>query len=443
MMAAMGNNPDFYPYLTKVGAMMSYTDARGKAVKISDAVFGCEPNSPITILEAANIAYEWEWNLSAGDQVNTKLSAFRQALSRALSEEFVDYVNSLGLKDENSKPLTINRDGKTGSYVDYYEKKMKESLEWYLNNLGKDTLTWFLKDGESYADAYIKGDYYKEGRGMMGGPGGAGAPGGPSGGAPGGYLGGPGGNGDAGGPGAAGGAGGPGGVGGMEMTGGPPDMAGGPPGMGGGTTSTVKPTTPNGKDLSSWITIRKDPSGRWTADFKIVDWINYAGRSKTSPSFDDLDLAQTENQEFGDADQDYRHWDIFILNALTGKHYNELKAAWTSKDTKHASYDALIADYKKDLAEVEAGDEFGRNIVKLYNPERYILDKNTEMPRHVRIINGTKDTDTSRMVSLNCYTEFVMRGVDTTLAWSWDEGHVGADPLNTTFTAWLDGICKK
>jgi hypothetical protein len=47
------------------------------------------------------------------------------------------------------------------------------------------------------------------------------------------------------------------------------------------------------------------------------------------------------------------------------------------------------------------------------------------------------------MVSLNCYTEFVMRGVDTTLAWSWDEGHVGADPLNTYFTAWLEGILKK
>jgi hypothetical protein len=439
MMAAMGNNPDFYPYLEKVGAIMSYADTKGKAVRISDAVFGCEPNSPITSLEVANIAYEWEWGLATDDNVNTKfLSPFRKTLSGPMAEQYVDYVNSLGLKNKAGKLLTIDEGGKTGSYVDYFNKQLIASLEWYLNNLGKDTLTWFAQNGESYAEAYIKGHYYKAGRGM-GGPGG-GPPGGRSGGdgggrgdAPGGgYLGGPGGAGDsraADGP--------------PDRGSGPPDMEGGPPGMGRSTASTEKPTAPNGKDLSSWITIKKDSSEHWTADFKLGDWINYAGRSKTNPSFDDLDLAQTENQEFGDADQDYRHWDVFILNALTGKKYDQLKAAWTSKDTKHSDYDALVADYKKDLAQVLAGDEFGRNIVKLYNPERYILDKKTEMPKHVRIINGTKDTDTSRTVSLNCYIEFVMRGVDTTLAWSWDEGHVGADPLNTSFTAWLDGICKK
>jgi hypothetical protein len=438
MMAAMGNNPDFYPYLEKAGAVMSYRDKSGKLVKISDAVFACEPNSPITNLESVDMAYEWEWNLSTGDQVNSKLTPFRHALSKALAEEYIDFINGLGMKDEKGNSLTINKDGKTGSYVDYYSKQMKESLEWYLNNLNKDTLTWFQQNGESYAEAYINGDYYKEGRGMMGGPGGP--PGsGPSGAAPAGYLGGPGGNGDA-----------PGGAGGMNisegpggMAGGSPDMAGGPPGMGSNSKSTAKPTAPNGKDLSSWITIKKDASGRWTAEFKIGDWENYAERSKTIPSFDDLDLAQTENQEFGSHAEDYRHFDIFVLNALTGKHYNELKAIWTSKDTKHGSYDAMIADFKKHITEIQAGDEFGKNIVKLYNPERYILDKNTDMPKHVRIINGTKDTDASRMVSLNDYIMFKMRGVDTTLAWSWDEGHVGADPLNTSFTAWLDGICKK
>jgi hypothetical protein len=126
-----------------------------------------------------------------------------------------------------------------------------------------------------------------------------------------------------------------------------------------------------------------------------------------------------------------------------GRRFDDLKAAWTSKYTKHSGYEALVADYKKDLTQVLAGDEFGNNIVRLCNHERYILDKSTEMPKHVRIINGTKDTDASRTVSLNCYIEFVMRGVDATLAWSWDEGHVGADPPNTSFVAWLARICKK
>jgi hypothetical protein len=443
MMAAMGNHPDFYPYLEKIGTIMSYTDSACKTVNISDAVFGCEPNSPITSLEVADIAYEWQYGLSTNDEVNRDyLSPFRRILSQALVEQFVDYVNSLGLKDEDGNSLTINADGKTGSYVDYYEKQLISSLEWYLNNLNENTLTWFLQDGESYAEAYINGHYYKAAGGMMGAPGG------------GGYLGGPGGNDSAEGPGgmpmagmpdsgmgmAPGGgmspdSGMPGGTGGMGMPGGP--------GMGNTGSGTAAPDGPNGTDLSGWISIKKSASGHWIADFKIGDWQNYADRSRTTPSFDDLDLDQTENQVFGDADQDYRHWDVFVLKALTGKYHDELKEAWTPGETKHANYDMLVSDYEKDLAEVLGGDLFGKNIVALYNPERYIPDEETEMPKHVRIIYGTMDTATSHAVPMNSYLQFVMRGVDATLAWSWDEGHVGADPLNTSFVGWLDGICKK
>jgi hypothetical protein len=68
---------------------------------------------------------------------------------------------------------------------------------------------------------------------------------------------------------------------------------------------------------------------------------------------------------------------------------------------------------------------------------------NTYVPAVYVNANGTKDTDSAWMVSLNDYIMFKMRGGDTTLAWSWDEGHVRSDPLNTSFTAWLDGICKK
>lgn len=71
------------------------------------------------------------------------------------------------------------------------------------------------------------------------------------------------------------------------------------------------------------------------------------------------------------------------------------------------------------------------------------MDKKNELPEHARLVVGTKDTDTSMTVSLNCYIEFVMKGVDTTLAWAWDDGHGTSDPLNTSFEAWIDGICKK
>lgn len=383
MMAAMSNNPDFYPYLERSGAIMRYTDADGNVVEISDGVFGCDPLSPITNLEEANISYEWQWELATDDSVNSgKLSEFRHILSEAMADRYVDYINGLGLKDVDGTPLTINEDGKTGTYVDYFEARLIESLEWYLNNLEEDTLNWLPEGGESYAEAYVNGHYRKTGRVMGAG-----------------YA------------------------------------------DGTGNTDTGETLTANGTDLSSWVTITRDENGLWDADFEIGDYFVYAGRSKTNPSFDDLDLGQAENQEFGDGDQDYRHWDEYTLEAMT-EAYDELVAAYDGEADSAADFEELYQAYAKDIAEIKAGDEFGSNIVHLYNPTRYIVDEETELPEQVRIVTGTKDTDASLTISLNCYIMFRMMGVDTVLGWSWDQGHCGSAPLNTTFQGWLDGVCK-
>ncbi len=383
MMAAMGNNPDYYPYLEKSGAIMEYVDPNGNAVAISDGVFACDPLSPITSLEEANMAYEWQFELATDDAVNEKyLSDFRHQLSHIMAAEYVDYINGLGLKDEDGTPLTINRDGKTGTYVDYFEARLIESLEWYLNNLDESSLTWVLEGDESYAEAYVNGHYSKTSRVM--------------------------------GPGYADGT---------------------------GNTDTGSTLTANGTDLSSWVTISRDENGLWTAEFSIYDYFVYSGRSKTNPSFDDVDLGQAENQEFGDYDQDYRHWDEYVLAAMTGG-YDELAAAYNGEADSAATFEQLYQAYAANIAKVQAGDEFGNNIVHLYNPTRYIVDGETELPQHVRIVTGTKDTDTALTISLNCYIMFRMMGVDTVLGWSWDQGHCGNAPLNTSFTGWLDGICK-
>ncbi|MBR0311775.1 MAG: hypothetical protein IJQ98_05190 [Oscillospiraceae bacterium] len=57
------------------------------------------------------------------------------------------------------------------------------------------------------------------------------------------------------------------------------------------------------------------------------------------------------------------------------------QAAGSSTDSKnYASYAEMLAGYQADVAEVEAGDAYGNNIVELYNPLNYIGAEGTENP---------------------------------------------------------------
>lgn len=83
LLGATGNSRLYDSYLSELGA----ADA-------SDAVFAAAPYCPITDLEHADMAYEWNWGtnpLSSGAQVD-------QALSKELRSDFAEYQASLKLK---------------------------------------------------------------------------------------------------------------------------------------------------------------------------------------------------------------------------------------------------------------------------------------------------------------------------------------------------------
>ncbi len=167
--------------------------------------------------------------------------------------------------------------------------------------------------------------------------------------------------------------------------------------------------------------------------------MTYRGRSKTNPSFDDLDLGQAENQEFGDEDQDFKHWDIHVLNAMD-EYYDELDAAYDGDSTIYDSFEELYEAYKAAFESTVAGDKYGQNIVYLYNPLNYILDPDTELPAWVHIVHGTADTDSSVLISMNDGVAFDMMGVDSYFAWSWDDHHVAGDPVGTTMEGYIDAM---
>ncbi len=165
LLGTTGNHPDFEPYLQAIGA------APGR-----DDVFASSCYCPITDLDHADMAYEWEFgklreyhgmrliiNEEAAkengvseemlDSLNhnghpdlTKLSEDlrrrivqrvpvtadmtpqQMALSRELARDFPLYVNGLGLKDEKGNTLRLEGDG-AGTFRRWIERQVIRSME--------------------------------------------------------------------------------------------------------------------------------------------------------------------------------------------------------------------------------------------------------------------------------------------------------------------------
>jgi hypothetical protein len=129
LLGATGNSKDYEPYLKKIGAADE-----------PDNIFAASCYCPITNLDNADAAYEWQFNSTTtyGGRfggADTKLTAKQIEISNQLKPLFITYVNSLQLKamcgsnfthDSNSSTkncsantfLTLDKTG-NGSFKDY------------------------------------------------------------------------------------------------------------------------------------------------------------------------------------------------------------------------------------------------------------------------------------------------------------------------------------
>lgn len=141
ILGASGDSTLYNPYLEALGAAMK--DKEGNP--ISDAPYGTMTWSPITSLDYADAAYEW--NLGQFADSNTRAEGtFTQALSQDLAKEYANYINQLGLKHEGQAlTLTESSEGiyTQGSYVTYLEGVVNQSL----NNFLADTSFPYTSDG--------------------------------------------------------------------------------------------------------------------------------------------------------------------------------------------------------------------------------------------------------------------------------------------------------
>ena len=293
LLGASGNSADYEPYLRSLGA-----------AEAGDDIFAVSAYCPITILEHADAAYEWQFNgikdyqsmnISMLDyKVERKLvpgtlTDAQVKLSDALKPLFPPYVNSLGLKDTAGRPLALDKNG-NGSFKRYVEAHI-------------------MKSAQKQLDA--------------------------------------------------------------------------------------------GKDLSDrkWLAIR---NGKVTG----MDFFAYAkaaGRMKTPPAFDAVDLSAGENQLFGTATVDKQHFTAFSQQHNTA----------------------------------EGATRADEHTVKLMNPMYYIGQ--AQNPQNWRIRVGTADRDTSLAIASLVSAKLENSGKTVDFAMPWDQPHSGDYDLDELF-AWMKQV---
>lgn len=136
LLGASADHFDYEPYFNEIGAL-----------KASDKIFAVSAYAPITNLENADIAYEWQFNsvnefsridmskLNSAEfndrskpmpKIEGTLSEAEIKLSNELAERFPTYLNSLHLQDENGNALMLDPKG-NGSFKDYLANVIKHS----------------------------------------------------------------------------------------------------------------------------------------------------------------------------------------------------------------------------------------------------------------------------------------------------------------------------
>ena len=131
VMGASGDSELYTPYLEALGA--ATTDAEGTA--LSDAIAGAMCWCPITSLDSANAAYEW--NMGQFSTEGTRASGtWTEAYSKDLAAAYAEHLNALGLTDASGTALTLEESSSgvylAGSYYDHVVGVIEQSLNDFL-----------------------------------------------------------------------------------------------------------------------------------------------------------------------------------------------------------------------------------------------------------------------------------------------------------------------
>lgn len=405
LMGATGDSALYDPYLQAIGAVEGY----------SDAIYGAMCWCPITNLDTADAAYEWNMGLAReGPDEET------QALSDALAASYVDTINTLALTDAQGNVLTLDGSAPgvedTGSYVDALTALVERSL----NNFLTDTVFPYTVSASGGMN-----------RGGMGG--------------------------------------------GRMNAGGLPD---GTRTLDGSDSlpdelpgdRTDNPAQRPGSDQltdADWANGRVDDGIRRSESAETAEaatyetaedyiaalngdspWIEYDAETNTAtitslagfvrackqPSksvgaFDDLEETQGENQLFG-YDGESAHFDATMAQLLAGTEYE--------------------AAYLEDLARTDAMGNTVDVRMNMYNPMYYLNAsyegyQTSTVASVWRIRTGINQGDTSLTTEMNLALALDMYGADVDFETIWAQGHTQAERTGTSaenFIAWVEACTR-
>lgn len=381
IMGASGDSKLYYKYLKKIGAAM--TDKDGKY--ISDKIDGAMAWCPITSLDQADAAYEWNMG-QYSNSGKRKDNTFTGQLSTDLAASYGKYLNKLNLKDGN-KQLTLkkskNGEYTNGSYVKYMKKEIEKSATEFLNN----TKFPYKQSNSQQAGMTMPSEGQKQNKKM-------------------------------------------------------PQM------MGQQTSKTYKTMDDYLKSLNKkgkWITYNKKTKQAHITSLK--DFAKYYKKpTKNVPAFDDLNKSQAENEVFGTSGNNSKlHFDKTVAQLLTKNktEYSKL-SGWKAKYAK-AYKDDLT---KKDALGSSIATRQNMYNPMYYLSDAYSGYGKSNVAKNWRIRTGIQQGDTSLNVETNlalALKQIVGKGhVDFKTVW--DKQHTMAETSGdpeTNFINWVKKVNKK
>lgn len=393
LMGTTGDSRQYLKYLRAIGAPLATT--QGKAT--SDAITGAMAWCPITSLDTANEAYEW--NMGQYATTGTRKSGtWTKALSNDMATRYAKYLNQLKLKDTAGTVLKLNNSGSgiytSGTYATYLKQEVQQSL----NNFLKDT-TFPYKAS------------------TMSGPSGAAKQSGsqkkPSGQKPSG-----------------------------KQPTGKTQVKGQRPMGQQGSTKTYKTVQAYIKSLNkkgTWVHYNaKTNTAKITSLAAFVKHCKTA--SKDVGAFDGLTRQQTENQLFATKGHSANHFDRTIQQLLkqNGSRYAKSSGYQTS----------YLKAYTQDLARRDSNGSTIQQRLNLYNPMYFLSDyyqgaNTSKVAKYWRIRTGINQGDTALTVETNLKLALQQNAqvASVDFATVWGQGHTEAERTGnyeTNFIKWVN-----
>ena len=127
---ASGNMPEYYEYLYEAGALgVTKNDDGSYDSAYPDNIYAAQCYCPIADIENADLAYAWWWVdlADVGGTYRGSMTDFERRLQELEAEAFIDYINSLGLKDSQGNELTLTG-LRSGTYYDAILENISDAL---------------------------------------------------------------------------------------------------------------------------------------------------------------------------------------------------------------------------------------------------------------------------------------------------------------------------